>query len=167
MKIAKIKHNDVVDGVGICVSYWAQGCPFHCKNCHNQETWSFEAGESIELADVIAEILEALDARGVARNFSVLGGEPLCDENISNTYAILKAVRDHFEGTRRQIFLWTGFTYEVLLSKPLSKKCLGLIDVLIDGPYIDSLRDISLYLRGSSNQRVLYLRDGQIINIHK
>ena len=82
MRIAGLIKNDMVDGSGFCVSLWTQGCPHRCPGCHNPETWDFNGGTIITLNELEKEILEALNANGVERNFSVLGGEPLCEENL-------------------------------------------------------------------------------------
>lgn len=153
MRYAGLKYNDIVDGEGVCVSYWAQGCPFHCKNCHNQQTWDFNGGDEIDIDDLISIIITALDKNGIERNFSVLGGEPFCPQNIANTIKIGKAVREHFKGTNRKIYAWTGYQYEDLKDEDLS-----WIDVLIDGPYIEEQRDISLKMRGSKNQNIICLQ---------
>lgn len=153
-RIAAVKHNDIVDGEGICVSVWTQGCPHRCPGCHNPGTWDFTGGYEISRDDLLAEIDSALDSHGVHRNFSILGGEPLAAQNVHMTNdLILHCVERHPES---KIFLWTGYTIEELKSKgyPYSF-CLDYVDVIIDGRYVESLRDLTLELRGSSNQRVL------------
>lgn len=155
MLVADINKNDVLNGTGVCVSLWAQGCPFHCKGCHNQSTWSFEKGNQIDDNILIENLKTYLDANNVPRNFSILGGEPLSKVNLDSTLKVLKAIREYFKGTDRKIYLWTGYTIEEL--KLLGDKyieCLKYIDVLIEGRYKEELRDITLDLRGSSNQRI-------------
>lgn len=152
MQYAGLKYNDIVNGEGISVSYWAQGCPFHCKNCHNPQTWDFNGGLTIDIDELIEIIIEALDKNGIQRNFSILGGEPFCPQNINNTIKIGYAVRKHFKGTDRKIYAWTGYQYDELKNEDLS-----WIDVLIDGPYIEDQHDIRLKLRGSKNQNIIFL----------
>ena len=77
VKYANLIKNDVVNGEGICVSLWTQGCPFRCPGCHNPETWSFEDGIDVP-NDLKGQIVKAISDNGITRNFSVLGGEPLC-----------------------------------------------------------------------------------------
>lgn len=156
MLVADIKKNDIIDGTGICVSLWAQGCPFHCKGCHNQSTWSFDKGTELKNNTLIQALKIYLDKNGVKRNFSILGGEPLSKVNLDSTLEVLKAIHEYFKGTDRKIYLWTGYTFEEL--KYLGGKyteCLKYVDVLIEGRYKEELRDISLPLRGSSNQRII------------
>ena len=155
MRIADLKSNDIVDiDKGICVSLWEQGCPLHCKNCHNPQTWNPEGGIQINLTDLLNNIYDAISANGITRNFSVLGGEPLAPYNLENTATIIENVRHKFPQIK--IFLWTGYTYESLdLNNQYISSILSNINYLIDGPYLESQRDITLPLRGSSNQRIL------------
>ena len=156
-KYAKIKFNDIVDGEGICVSFWTQGCPFRCPGCHNPDTWDFNCGVEIP-SDIKGQIIKALSANGVQRNFSVLGGEPLCEENLDLVHSLIMAVRIAYPEIK--IFVWSGFVIETLKKRAETNEKLAdilkNIDVLIDGPFIQEERNITLKLRGSSNQRVLY-----------
>ena len=155
MRIAGLIKNDMVDGSGLCVSLWTQGCPHRCPGCHNPETWDFNGGTVITLDELEKEIFEALNANGVERNFSVLGGEPLCEENLYDVAKIISKVRHNFPD--RKIFVWTGYTYEELKEKnnPVLNTLFKDIDVLIDGCFEINERDITLWLRGSRNQRVI------------
>ncbi len=155
MRIAGLIKNDMVDGSGFCVSLWTQGCPHRCPGCHNPETWDFNGGTEITLDDLEKEIFEALNANGVERNFSVLGGEPLCEENLYDVAKIISKVRHNFPD--RKIFVWTGYIYEELKEKNNSvlNVLFNDIDILIDGRFEIDKRDITLWLRGSRNQRVI------------
>lgn len=156
MRIAGLKLNDCVDGDGITVSLWTQGCPHRCPGCHNPETWDFEGG--YEEPELKGKIIKGLTANNIQRNFSILGGEPLCEQNKEKVLNILSSVKTASPNTK--VFLWTGYTYEYLLS--LKDECINLIlsqvDTLIDGPFIQEDRDLTLYLRGSRNQRVINLK---------
>lgn len=147
--------NDFANGTGTCVSFWTQGCPHHCPGCHNPETWDFNGGKEVP-TDMRGQIIKAICANDITRNFSVLGGEPLCDENLEEVDKIITGVRTAFPQIK--IFVWTGYILEELQTKKDSRidHILSQIDVLIDGPYIEAERDITLELRGSRNQRVLY-----------
>lgn len=146
--------NDFANGTGTCVSFWTQGCPHHCPGCQNPETWSFNGGYELP-TDIKGQIIKAICANGITRNFSVLGGEPLCEENLDEVNNIITSVRAAFPHIK--IFLWTGYTLEELKEKDDSriKDILLNIDVLIDGPFIEAEKDITLELRGSRNQRIL------------
>ena len=153
MRIADIKYNDIVDGEGVCLSVWTQGCPHRCLGCHNPETWDFNGGYEIDKDKAIEDILKNINVNGIQRNLSILGGEPLCDANINFTVKLLAKAKEKYPTIKT--FVWTGFTYEALI-KRYGKEILNDIDILIDGPFILDERDITLYLRGSKNQRVLY-----------
>lgn len=147
--------NDFANGTGTCVSFWTQGCPHHCPGCQNPETWSFNGGQEVP-TDIRGQIIKAICANGIIRNFSVLGGEPLCDENLEEVDKIITAVRTAYPQIK--IFVWTGYIIEELKEKHDEKidSILSQIDVLIDGPFIEAERDITLELRGSKNQRILH-----------
>lgn len=154
MKYAAINKNDFVNGEGVCVSLWMQGCPHHCPGCHNPELWNFETGQEQCIITIIEEILDALFDNGLKRNFSVLGGEPLCPQNIQSTLQIVDWLKDVAE-LDIKIFVWTGYELDELKQIYDINK-LKNIDVLITGRYIEELRDITLKWRGSSNQQILY-----------
>ena len=150
MRYAGLEKNDFINGEGVCVSFWVQGCPHKCLGCHNPETLDYGGGQPLP-NDYKGQIIKAISANGITRNFSILGGEPLCDNNLELTKKVLSAVRVAYPQIK--IVLWPGYVIEVLNLE--QKEVLKYIDVLIDGPFIQELRDITLKLRGSSNQRIL------------
>lgn len=158
-RLAGLKTNDCVDGEGITVSLWTQGCPHRCPGCHNPETWDFEGGYEDSSNSIKGEIIKAISENGILRNFSVLGGEPLCDSNIEEVRSIIVAVRAAYPSIK--IFLWTGYSYEELIKR--NNTCINdilkKVDILIDGRFIQEERDLTLYLRGSRNQRVINLKE--------
>ena len=147
MRYAGLLKNDFINGEGVCVSVWLQGCPFHCEGCHNPSTWDREGGKEIDEEEFIDEILDALYANGLLRNLSILGGEPLAPWNrdFSNRLAFLAKKRY----PDIKVFLWTGYLLEEVAPYINSS-----IDVVIDGPFILANRNITLKLRGSPNQRI-------------
>ena len=158
MRYAGIIRNDFTAAPGVSVSFFTQGCPHRCFKCHNPETWNFDGGQEFN-QDVIDEVIKALTANGVTRSLSIMGGEPLCPENAFLTYLLITEVKKVLPNTK--VYIWTGYTLEKLLEMGNDKVmgCLHEADVLIDGPYKDELRDITLKMRGSSNQRILDLRE--------
>lgn len=148
MKYAGLIKNDIVNGEGVCVSFWTQGCPFKCKGCHNPQTWDFNGGEDLPL-DIKGQIVKAISDNNITRNFSILGGEPLCEQNIELVKEILLAVKAAYPHIK--VFLWTGYELEDIKDAIILEK----VDVLITGPYIEEQRDITLPLRGSYNQKIL------------
>lgn len=153
MRVAGLTKNDTTNGEGICVSLWVQGCPHHCKGCHNPESWDFNGGEHINNWRLIEQISEAITANGIQRNFSILGGEPFAPQNIDDTYQILWHIKERFPSIKT--FVWTGYTLQQLQDL-YEDTLLDNVDVLIDGPFIKAERDITLKFRGSKNQRILY-----------
>ena len=153
MRYAKLMMNDTVDtDSGICVSIWLQGCHFHCKGCHNPETWDFNGGEEIYEPLLMDNIANALTAHGIKRNLSILGGEPLCDENFGFTCRLIGFIKNLLPKVK--IYLWTGFEECELADDPKFQYILDTVDVLITGRFVQSQRDITLPLRGSTNQLV-------------
>ena len=166
MQIAGIIDNDIVDcDDGFCVSLWVSGCSHHCKGCHNPQLWEYDYGKNIPRKEVMETLIDKIRANGVLRNFSVLGGEPLDPENIKDVMHVINRIRGVFKN-KIKIYLWTGYKIEDLKyrSQKLDSfggyihRILKTVDVVIDGPFIEELRDTSLKLRGSSNQRILYKR---------
>lgn len=153
MRYAGLKENDIVDGEGICVSLWTQGCPHRCPGCHNPETWDYQGGTEIDMGELTTKVIQAIEKNGVKRNLSILGGEPLCPHNIDFVVSLVNIVRTLFPDIK--IFIWTGYRLEDLQEK-YQQSLFDKIDVLIDGPFVLAERDITLKLRGSKNQRVLY-----------
>lgn len=159
MRYSGLLLNDIAAADGLCVSFFTQGCPHHCKGCHNPETWDFAGGLEFT-PDVIDSIVNGLTAQGIQRNLCIMGGEPLCQENAFLTNLVISEVRRRVPGIK--IYVWTGYTYEFLQKYPPHEKIpniLKSIDYLIDGPYIESRRDVTLHMRGSDNQRVIDLSE--------
>ena len=154
MRYAQIRSMDISNGVGIACSLFVQGCSHHCKNCFNPETWDFNAGKewTKEIENKFIELCqnEYIDC------VSILGGEPFDqDEHI---YWFLKRLKHE---VNKPLYLWTGYKIEYLLTRDVPRDCLkeNLIDYLIDGEYVDELRDLNLELRGSSNQRIINVKE--------
>jgi len=157
MRYAGINFNDFSASPGVSVSFFTQGCPHHCLGCHNPETWDFNGGKEFT-PQILDDIITGISANGIERNFCLMGGEPLCEENEFLSYLILLTIKEKSPDTK--IYIWTGYTYEELLKRgDKILKILELADVLIDGPYIQSQRDVSLEMRGSTNQRIINLKN--------
>lgn len=156
MKYAGLIKNDLAAAPGTCLTFFVQGCPFRCPGCHNPETWDFEGGKEFSI-EVLADILNGLSANGIERPLCIMGGEPLCPENLFLTTLIIKEVKQHKPNTK--IYVWTGYLYENLINRGDKKTdyILNNIDYLIDGPYIQECRDITNPMIGSTNQRIMDL----------
>lgn len=159
MYYGTIKKRDIANGIGVRVSLFVSGCTRHCKNCFNPETWSFTYGK-LFTSETEAEILAAL-APDFINGLTVLGGEPFEPENQRALLPFLRRVRQAYPG--KDIWCYTGCTLETDLAPGGSHFCeatdslLGLIDVLVDGAFVESLKDITLRFRGSANQRLIDL----------
>ena len=151
MKYAKIRKMDISNGEGVRVSLFVQGCSFHCKNCFNQETWDFNGGKEFTTAE-IQKIIELANKDYIA-GLSVLGGEPLHNNNVNEVFHIVATFKEKFPN--KDIWLWTGFKFEDAIKDSKRKFILRNIDVLIDGQFEEDKKDLTLKRRGSSNQRVI------------
>ena len=155
MRYAGIIPNDLSAAPGVCVTFFTQGCPHHCPGCHNPETWDYEGGKEFE-GNTIERIEQYLTANGIHRDLCIMGGEPLCPDNQFLTLLICNTIKDKLPDTK--IYIWTGYTLEDLNkdSNTRISQILEKTDAIIDGPYIAAERDITLPMRGSRNQRILY-----------
>ena len=150
MKYAKIDKFEIVNGEDVGISVYTYGCIFHCKNCFNSELWDLDRGE-IWTDDTTDYLISLVKSSNISR-VSFLGGEPLLDRNIDELKRILKRLREEFP--KIQIWVYSGYTYEQIKDRNLND-LLSYIDILVDGRYVDELRDYTLKFRGSSNQRVI------------
>ena len=173
MNYAQIRSMDISNGEGIGVSLFVQGCDFHCKNCFNSETWEFSKGQ--EWNDKTKNQFLKLIETPFIQRVSILGGEPLHPKNVQNVLKIVDEIRVSYPA--KNIWLYTGYTWEEIWIKDniktgdkvkdmreksiknLRRQVVRMCDVLIDGRYVDELRDISLHWRGSSNQRVINVQE--------
>ena len=151
MRFASIRKMDISNGSGIGIAVFTQGCPIRCKNCFNQETWAFDEGKewTQECEDKVVELSKP---EHIVR-MSILGGEPLIDRNIAPLTKLIRRVKDVNNAKNFKIWLYTGQLYENVIKK--YPTLLALVDVLVDGPFVDELKDFKLHWRGSSNQRVI------------
>lgn len=156
MNYATIKKNDIANGPGVRVSLFVSGCRHHCEHCFNREAWDFDYGLPYT-PRVQQEILDAADHSYVA-GLSLLGGEPFEPENQADLIVLLKAFRARFAD--KTVWCYSGFLFEEILEgkageAATSRELLSLIDVLVDGRFVEALRDPSLLFRGSSNQQII------------
>lgn len=156
MRYAGIIKNDFSAAPGVCVTFFTQGCPHHCPGCHNPETWDPEGGYEFT-NKTLSDLLKALTANGIHRDLCIMGGEPLCKDNQFLTLMIVNEVKSKLPNT--DIYIWTGYTYEELMnmSSPHLEHILEKTKAIIDGRFEEDKRDITLLMRGSSNQNIIYL----------
>ena len=156
MRVVNITYPDVNNGLGFRVTLWVAGCNHHCRGCHNPETWKYKQGKS--LRSVRKDLFSKLDKSYIS-GLTVSGGDPLAQSKASliELYFLLKRIRKKFPN--KNIWIYSGYTYEEILQDKFKKLVLSQCDVLVDGPYKYALRDLSLPFRGSSNQRIIYLNN--------
>ena len=160
MNYAKINKNDIANGIGVRVTLFVSGCTHHCKGCFNQEAWDFNYGEPFTAA-VEDELLEALSPSWI-NGITLLGGEPMEPSNQRVLMPFLKRVKEKYP--EKTIWCFSGSTLETDLLADSRARCevtdemLSLIDVLVDGEFVEKQKDISLRFRGSSNQRLIDLK---------
>lgn len=157
MKYASLITSECYNGPGWGATFALQGCPHHCPGCFNPETWDFSGGKEFT-PDVLNEITQALSPGYITR-LSIQGGEPLCQENLFLTSLVCETVRNKYPNIK--IYIWTGYTLDELKEScdPKMKRILdgSYADVLIDGPFIEAEKDVSLFMRGSKNQNIIHL----------
>ena len=165
MNYASIRNCDIANGEGVRVSLFVSGCTHHCKGCFNQEAWDFAYGKPFT-AETEAQLLDALSPDYIA-GLTLLGGEPMEPDNQRALVPFLRRFRQLF-GDTKTLWVYTGCKYEIdLLHHPspsrwrteVTDEFLAFIDILVDGPYIEELKNMSLPFRGSSNQRILRIHD--------
>ena len=161
MNYHKIEKTSVANGTGIRVVLWVSGCRCKCHGCQNPDTWSFDSGKSFD-ETAKEELFEALD-KSYIQGITFSGGHPLENENLEDVYELIVEIRDRFPD--KDIWLYTGYQFDRIINSPLRdinttfrKRIVELCDIVVDGAYIEALKDITLKWRGSSNQRVIDVR---------
>lgn len=179
MRYASIREMDISNGQGLGVSLFVQGCYFHCKNCFNSETWDFNDGK--EWTNEIKEKFLKLINRDYIERVTILGGEPLVDQNVEDVLDLVKEIREKFPN--KKIWIYTGYKWKAILYPVVTddfnperdrilqirRDILNYIDVLVDEKFEDDKKDLTLKWKGSSNQHVIdvkrSLQEKKIIEI--
>ena len=164
MRYAQIRSMDISNGEGVGVSLFVQGCDRHCFNCFNSETWDFNGGKEWT-EEAKNKFMELID-RPYIRRISVLGGEPLAEQNLDEVLSLIKEIRISFP--EKTIWLYTGYELSEIIKQEQYEKVSGIPDVwskrweiiklcniVVDGEYIDEQKDLTLKWRGSKNQHVI------------
>lgn len=160
MRYAQIRDMDISNGKGIGCSIFLQGCSLHphCKNCFNKSTWDFNGGQ--EWTNKETEKLFEILRKPYITRFTILGGEGL--DQAKELLQLLHKIRDKFPNLK--IWIYSGRTFEENMSVKDKADCLKLCDVLVDGRFVDELKDLTLAFRGSSNQRIIDLKKSFELN---
>ena len=151
MNYEKIDKCYASNGTGIRTVLWVSGCDIHCRNCHNPQTWDFNSGIPFT-DDTMQEILYDL-SKPYIKGLTLSGGHPLDPHNAPKVLEIVKRVKMVYPN--KDIWIYSGYVWENIIKDKTLREILKYTDVLVDGAYVDELRDISLAFRGSSNQRII------------
>ena len=169
MNYADIKQYDVANGPGVRVSVFVSGCTHYCKGCFNKEAWDFSYGRPFteETIEKVIEYMKPSYVKGV----TILGGEPMEPQNQPGVLSLLKKVREVYP--EKSIWLFSGYDFEkdilghMLETIPETKEILSCLEVLVDGEFVEELKNLSLRFKGSSNQRTILVQEsleaGQVV----
>ena len=157
MHYCGLKKTDIANGLGVRVSLFVSGCRNHCSGCFQPETWDFNFGEPFT-PTIEQEVMEALRPSWI-QGLSILGGEPMEPENQEALLSFLQRVKATFP--EKDIWLYTGYHLEDVMGSPL----LPLADIIVDGPFDESQRDVGLAFRGSRNQRIIDLKTKTVLHL--
>ena len=149
MRYAQIRDMDISNGEKIGVALFTSGCRFYCKNCFNKELWDVKSG-NLWSKEVEDNFLTLAKPDYISR-ISILGGEPFIDENLTDLEKLVKRIKETYPN--KKLWIYSGYTYEELLER--AKNILNYVDIIVDGTYVNQLKDYKLKFRGSSNQRVI------------
>lgn len=161
MNYLKIEHNSISNGPGVRVVLWVSGCTLHCQGCHNPESWDFNAGKLFDAA-AEQELFDALSKPWI-RGITFSGGNPIERKTIFEILSLIQEIKRKFPD--KDIWLYTGWQLTnsdfspQYLDMSISTAIFALCDVVVDGPYIESQRDITLAFRGSKNQRLIDIKE--------
>ncbi len=165
MNYLQIEKASVANGPGVRVVLWVAGCNLHCKGCQNQESWDFHAGKTFDDTSKL-ELFDALD-KPYIKGITISGGHPLENDNVEEIYLLLKEIKEKLP--TKDIWLYTGYTWDQIfptvcldmfnVNNMYRKSVVEMCDVVVDGPYIEEQRDITLKFRGSKNQRIIDVKE--------
>ena len=175
MNYLHIDKSSIGNGPGVRVVLWVSGCTLHCKGCQNTESWDFNSGKPFD-DSAKQELFNAL-CKPYIQGITFSGGHPLENNNVEDVYLLIKEIKDKFP--TKNIWMYSGYTWEYIfpevcldvfnVSNMYRKEAVKMCDVLVDGPYIEEQRDITLAFRGSKNQRLIdvkkTLEQGTIITV--
>ena len=163
MYYSEIKEYDIANGPGVRVTLFVSGCTHHCKGCFNEMTWDFEYGKQFEDED-IRKILKLLEPTYI-EGLTLLGGEPMEYRNQQGLLPLLRRVKKEYPN--KTIWCYTGYLYDKDILENFcqnwneTKEILSYLDVIVDGEFVEELKDISLQFRGSSNQRIIDVKKSE------
>ena len=166
MRLAGIEDNSIVDGPGIRMAIFISGCNHHCKNCHNPQTWDFNYGRLFD-EGVQLEVFDQIESNDLLDGITLTGGDPFYSSK--ELIPFVKEFKSRFPN--KDIWAYTGFTWEDLIKDSSRKELASLCDVVVDGPFLIEKKDYSQSFRGSFNQRFIdakaSLEKGEVVEIEE
>lgn len=159
MNYKSIKYFCTANGKGVRTALFVSGCRLHCEGCFNKESWNFKAGKELT-EDKINEILNSIEPEYI-QGLSILGGEPLDDNNVEGVLHVIEMFRERF-GNKKDIWMWSGYYVEDSMKHPLKEKAIKMCDYVVDGPYEQDKWNINLVYKGSSNQNIYHIVNGEL-----
>lgn len=162
MNITNIKYFSTVNGTGVRTAVFVSGCNLHCDGCFNNGAWSFDVGHKLT-TELIDKILESIEPEYIS-GLSILGGEPMDPKNQPGVARLIRKFRERF-GDKKDIWLWTGYEYDRVPFEGDTLYIISTVDVIVDGPFKASKKDLSLPYRGSSNQRIIDAKKSHVGHI--
>lgn len=177
MNYMQIDKTSISNGLGVRTVLWCAGCNIKCKNCFNPETWDFNAGKMFD--DKAKQYLFEQLNKPYIKGLTLSGGHPLAYENLPDVYDVVKEVKEKFP--QKDIWLYTGYALAItdfdtsidcgFDNAAIRNYILAMCDVVVDGPYIDEQRDVTLAFRGSKNQRIIDVKEtlkcGEVVTLNK
>ena len=163
MNYLKIDKCDYLNGAGVGVALWLSGCDHHCKGCQNPSSWDIRAGKAFDISTE-EELIECLKLPYIS-HLTLTGGDPLYENNLEDVLNLVNKISLLFP--EKNIWIYSGYSWNDISKEPKRKEIVSKCDVLVDGEYIDELRDVTLAYRGSSNQRIIDVKksiaEGKIV----
>jgi len=166
MRYLTITSPDINNGSGCRVTLWVAGCSHHCKGCQNPQSWNFSSGKRFNFLKVYKEIYNILK-KPYIKGLTLSGGDPLSQDKygLILMFVFVKLIKLRFPD--KDVWVFSGFKYEDAIKNEWRKRLINVCDIMVDGPYKDKLRDTSLPFRGSSNQRILKIKENGYEDISK
>ena len=155
MNYHNIKHDDMLNGDGLRVVLFVSGCSHYCKNCQNPQTWDSNSGIKFD-EEALKEIYQELNIDYIS-NLTLSGGDPLNEHNLKDIYSLVTKIKRDFPN--KTIWIYTGYALEEIQNDIIRKSIVNLCDVLVDGPFIEELADVNYPWCGSTNQKVIYIKN--------
>ena len=160
MNYIKIDSCDIANGVGVGAVLWVSGCTCNCKGCHNAQTWDFNVGQTFD-DEAMNHLIDVCSKPYITR-LTLSGGHPLEERNLSNINDVARTFKEMYP--EKKLWLYTGYVWEDIIKNDEILQILKYVDIVVDGPFVSELRNLKLRFRGSSNQRIIDVKESLMHN---